>query len=235
MPLPSFEVPTYEIELISTGQKINIRPFLVKEEKLLLMALETDDKKTIIDAIQQILENCIKTKNIKIKELASFDVEYIFLKIREKSLGEVVPVRVTCPDTEKLFDVDLNLGDIIVVKDPNHKTNIEISDSFGIFMKYPSFSTMQILSLEENPVKRVFKIISSCIKSIYDKDNTYNASEYSEKEVQDFLDNLPQSAFDKINNFYETLPKILFQTEVKSPYSQKMVKVRLDNFMDFFG
>ena len=235
MPLPKYEVPIYEVELISDKKKIEIRPFLVKEHKLLLIALVSENKKQISDSIYTILENCVKTKNINIDKMPCFDIEYLFLKIREKSLGELISVRVKCPETEKYFDVDLDLSKIVVVKSENNQSDIKISENLGIKMKYPTFKTIQLASLETDNIEKIFSIITNCIESIYDKENSYNVNDYSEKELEEFVESLPQECFDKINKFYNNIPKIIYDGEVISPYTKKLVKVRLDTFMDFFG
>jgi hypothetical protein len=235
MPLPKYEVPIYEVEMISDKKKIEIRPFLVKEHKLLLIALVSENKKQISDSIYTILENCIKTKNINIDKMPCFDIEYLFLKIREKSLGELISVRVKCPETEKYFDVDLDLSKIVVVKSENNQSDIKISENLGIKMKYPTFKAIQVASLESDNIKKIFSIITNCIESVYDKENSYNVSDYSQKELEEFVEGLPQEAFEKINKFYESTPKIMYDGEVTSPYTKQLVKVRLDTFMDFFG
>ena len=235
MPLPKYEVPIYEVELISDKKKIEIRPFLVKEHKLLLMALVSENKKQISDSIYTILENCIKTKNINIDKMPCFDIEYLFLKIREKSLGELISVRVKCPETKKFFDVELDISKILVVKPDNQIFDIKISENLGIKMKYPTFKTIQLASLETDNIEKIFSIITNCIESIYDKENSYNVNDYSEKELEEFVESLPQECFDKINKFYNNIPKIIYDGEVISPYTKKLVKVRLDTFMDFFG
>ena len=235
MPLPKIETPIYELNLISDNKKIKYRPFLVKEEKILLMALETDNKKQIVDAIHQILQNCILTENIKIENLPSFDVEYIFLKIREKSLGEAIDVRVTCPETNKMFEVKLDLSTLKIDKSKKIENTIKINEKVGMIMKYPTFSLMQNLIEEKNVVDRTFKIIINSIESIYDENSTYYVKDFSEKEIQEFIESLPQDTFEKINNFYNSFPRLMFEELVTSPHTGKKVKVRLDEFIDFLG
>ena len=235
MPLPKIETPIYELNLISDNKKIKYRPFLVKEEKILLMALETDNKKQIVDAIHQILQNCILTENIKIENLPSFDVEYIFLKIREKSLGEAIDVRVTCPETNKMFEVKLDLSTLKIDKSKKIENTIKINEKVGMIMKYPTFSLMQNLIEEKNVVDRTFKIIINSIESIYDENSTYYVKDFSEKEIQEFIESLPQDTFEKINIFYDSFPRLMFEELVTSPHTGKKVKVRLDEFMDFLG
>lgn len=233
MPLPTIVTPTFEIELISNGKKLELRPFLVKEEKLLLMALESAEKKNIIEAIKTIIKLCIKTPNINVDELASFDIEYIFLKIRENSLGGTITVSLTCPETKKKFEADLNLSDIKIDK-PVQNNIIKISDNVGLTMKYPTFQSMQLLYDQKITIDSVFNVIIFCIENIYDNENVYNCKDYTTKELSDFLDSLPQNCFNEINNYFTSLPKLYFDVLVESPYTNKMVKVRLDNFLDFF-
>ena len=235
MPLPKIEIPTYTTNLITDNTEIKFRPFLVKEEKILLLALESNDAVQISSAVNTILKNCILTENIKTEELASFDAEYLFLRIREKSLGEAIDVRVTCPDTNKKFDVSLNLSDLKIEKPKKLNNKIKVNEKIGLLMKYPTMELMQRIAAEENTVKKILKIIMYSIETIYDAENTYNPKDYTEKELQEFVESLPQNVFSQINDYYNNFPKITFNTEIKSPYTNNMVKVRLDNFMDFFG
>jgi hypothetical protein len=234
MPLPKVETPSYTTNLISDNKEIKFRPFLVKEEKILLLALETEDAVQIATAVNTILRNCILTENIKTEEMPSFDAEYLFLRIREKSLGEAIDVRVTCPDTNKKFDVSLNLSDIKIEKSKKLNNKIKVDEKINLLMKYPTMELMQRIAAEENSVKKILKIIMYSIDSIYDSENTYNPKDYTEKELQEFVESLPQSVFTQINDYYNNFPKIVFDTEVKSPFTGNLVKVRLDNFMDFF-
>lgn len=234
MSLPKLTVPTYELNLISNDKTIQYRPFLVREEKLLLMALESKDKKEIIKNIYTVLTNCVLSKGININEMASFDVEYIFLKIREKSMGETIEVLVQCPETKKTFESILNLSDVQIEKSEKLSNKIEITDNLGLILKYPSFMMMQ----EHGDLKqsdKIFNMIINCIDKIYDKDTIYEAKDYTKKELEEFLENLPQNAFTKINEFFKNFPKIMYEKDVVSPYTNKTVKVRLDSFIDFFG
>jgi len=167
--------------------------------------------------------------------MPSFDLEYLFLQIRQKSLGEEIQVKLTCPETNNKFDYTINLSEIKVEKSDKLTNKIQINDEIGMIMKYPTFQTTQLLIEEESNTKKVFKIITSCIESIYDKNTTYNPNEYSEKELTEFVESMPQSAFEKINEFYENFPKMVYEKEIISPYSNNPMKVRLDNFMDFFA
>lgn len=235
MPLPKLTVPTYDTNLISNNSSIEYRPFLVKEEKLLLTALESKDSKLIYKTIFTILENCILTKNINVKELPSFDVEYLFLRIREKSIGEAVTVSVTCPESKKRFELELDFSNIKIEKNNNINNLIQVNDNIGIVLKYPTFSTVQDLDDKKTTVEKIFHIITKCIDKIFDKETTYNPNEYTEEELRNFIDSLPQKTLTQINNFYTNFPKIVYEKEIKSPYTGSPVKVRLDSFMDFFG
>ena len=233
MPLPKMDVPTYEINLISNNKNIEYRPFLVKEEKLLLMALETKDKKEIIKGVYSVLQNCILTKGVNIEELPSFDVEYLFLKIREKSLGEKIEVIVRCPDTKKSFQVDVNLLEVKVEKPKDISNKIEITNKMGIILKYPSFKTIQE-SYDKNNSDKIFDILLESIDTIYDENTSYTCKEYSKKELQEFVESLPQNVFIKLGQFFEKFPQLVYEKDVTSPFTGNPVKVRLDSFIDFF-
>lgn len=234
MALPKLIVPNYELNLLSDDKAIEYRPFLVKEEKLLLMALESKNRKDITKCIYTILKNCILNKEINVNELASFDIEYIFLKIREKSMGEVVTVVVQCPDTKKTFEVDLNLTEVKIEKSDKLNKNIQISEKMGLTLKYPTFEVMQeALDLNNNSDK-IFYIITNGIDTIYDENTTYKTSDYTKQEIQEFLESLPQNVFTKISEFYDNFPKLVYEKFINSPFTGKQVKVRLDNFIDFF-
>jgi hypothetical protein len=233
--LPTIATPTYETKLISSNKKVSFRPFLVKEEKILLIAMESEDQVQIAKAIHNLLKNCILSEEIDVNNLASFDAEYLFLKIREKSLGEIINVNVTCPETNKKFDTEIDLSKIKVEKNTKHNNDIKVTEDVGMIMKYPTFSISQQVAAEKSSTERVFKIIINCIEKIYDKDSTYDPNNFSHKELMDFIESFPQSAFEKINKFYESFPKIVYEDEVVSPFTSEKVKVRLENFMDFFG
>jgi hypothetical protein len=234
MPLPKLDVPSYELTLLSDNKAVEYRPFLVKEEKLLLMALESKNRKDVTKCIYTILRNCILDKNIDVNNLASFDVEYIFLKIREKSMGEIITVLVQCPETKKKFEVDLNLNEVQIEKSNKLNKNIEISNKMGLILKFPTFSIMQEAMDLTNDSDKIFYIISNCIDTIYDENTTYKASEYTKQELQEFLESLPQNIFVKISEFYDNFPKLIYEKDITSPFTGNKVKVRLDNFIDFF-
>lgn len=235
MSLPKYAVSSYETNLISDNKSIEYRPFLVKEEKLLLIALESNDKKQISKAICNVLQNCILTKNVSINDLPSFDVEYLFLKVREKSSGEIVKVSVVCPVSKKRFEIDLDLSEIKIEKKEDMKNIIEINENLGLVLKYPTFLLVQELVEIGDKTEKLFKIIIESVDKIYDKTTTYNPKDYTEKEMVEFIESLPQNSLKRMNEFYDNFPKIVYEKEVTSPFSGKTMKVRLNNFMDFFG
>lgn len=234
MSLPKISVPSFEIELFSTNKKIEVRPFLVKEEKLLLIALESNNTNEILKTVKKTIQDCIITPNINIKDLSYIDIEYLFLKIRNSSLGEKITVVITCPETNKKFDAEVDLSDIHIEKNLENIFNIEVSPSVGILMKYPSFDSMENFYNKNISSETKFNMLINCVDTIYDNDSVYSSKDYSAEEITNFVNNLPKSLLTKINIFYETLPKIYFSSNIISPYTQKMVKVRMDNFLDFF-
>jgi len=233
MGLPKIDVPIYETVLPSNGKKIKFRPFLVKEEKILLMAAESNDNKTILHALEQVISNCV-LEELDIKKLPSFDVEYLFLKLREKSIGEIIKVNVNDPEAKKKFETDVNLAKVIVKKNPKHETLIKFGNNLAIQMKYPNVET--ILSMDQNKsvLENGFGVLTNCVEKIYDKETVYEAKDYTPKELQEFLDQFTQEMYEKLGKFFETMPSIYYEAEALSPYTNKNVKVIIDKFMDFF-
>jgi hypothetical protein len=233
MGLPKIDVPIYETILPSNGKKIKFRPFLVKEEKILLMAAESNDNKTILHALEQVISNCV-LEELDIKKLPSFDVEYLFLKLREKSIGEIIKVNVNDPEAKKKFETDVNLAKVIVKKNPKHETLIKFGNNLAIQMKYPNVET--ILSMDQNKsvLENGFGVLTNCVEKIYDKETVYEAKDYTPKELQEFLDQFTQEMYEKLGKFFETMPSIYYEAEALSPYTNKNVKVIIDKFMDFF-
>lgn len=233
MGLPKIDVPIYETILPSNGKKIKFRPFLVKEEKILLMAAESNDNKTILHALEQVISNCV-LEELDIKKLPSFDVEYLFLKLREKSIGEIIKVNITDPEAKKKFEADVNLAKVIVKKNPKHETLIKFGNNLAIQMKYPNVET--ILSMDQNKsvMENGFGVLTNCVEKIYDKETVYEAKDYTPKELQEFLDQFTQEMYEKLGKFFETMPSIYYEADALSPYTNKNVKVIIDKFMDFF-
>jgi hypothetical protein len=205
MPLPKISTPTYELELPSTGQTIKFRPFLVKEEKLLVLALETEDTKQITNGIKTVIKNCIETKGIKVEELPTFDIEYLFLNIRGKSVGEDIEVNIICPDDgETTVPVKINIDEIKVQKNDNHSTKVKIDDEIMMEMKYPSleqFIKSNFDFNDNNAIEQSFDLISSCIDKIYTEEEVWTSSDVTKKEINDFLETMNSSQFKSIEKF----------------------------------
>lgn len=242
MPLPKIATPTYELELPSTGKVIKYRPFLVKEEKVLILALESQDIKQITLAIKSVLKDCILTKGIKVEDLPSFDIEYIFLNVRGKSVGESIDLIVTCSDdgtTE--VPVKVFVDEISVQKDENHSTEIRIDDSIVIKMKYPSleqfiknnfdFTTQESVST----IEKSFDIISSCIESIFTEEEAWAAADVTKKELIEFIESMNADQFKKIEKFFETMPKLSHTFTVVNPNTKVENTVTLEGLTSFFG
>jgi hypothetical protein len=238
MPLPKIATPTYELELPSTGETIQYRPFLVKEEKLLVIALESEDTKQITTAIKTVIKSCILTKNIKVEILPTFDIEYLFLNIRGKSVGEELEVNVICPDDEETqVAVKINLDDIQVQKDENHTNRIKLDDSIMMEMKYPSldqFIKNNFDFNDKNAMDQSFELIGSCIDKIYTEDEVWSASDVTKKELSEFLESMNSSQFKDIEKFFETMPKLSHTIKVKNPKTEIESDVVLEGLASFF-
>ena len=240
MPLPKINTPTYELELPSTGKKIKYRPFLVKEEKILLMALESEDPKQISNGIVQILNDCIITRGVKVQNLATFDIEYLFLNVRAKSVGETVEVNITCPDDdETTVTMEIEIDSIKVQKNKNHKNIIKLDDTYSMKLKYPSFDQFIDSNFEVggeiSDVNQSLNMITSCIDMVYDKEESWNASDCSKKELTDFVDQLNSKQFKQIESFFVTMPKLSHTISVKNPETGVESEVVLEGLASFFS
>jgi hypothetical protein len=239
MPLPKISTPTYELELPSTGQKVTYRPFLVREEKLLVLALESEDTKQITSAIKSVIKNCINTKGIKVESLPTFDIEYLFLNIRGKSVGEEIEVNVICPDDEETYvPVTLNIDDIKVQKDENHSNKIQVDDSIVMEMKYPSLDEFIKNNFdfgEDNTMEQSFELIASCVDKIYTEEEVWSASDVTKKELMEFLDQMNSIQFKQIEKFFETMPKLSHTVEVTNPNTKVKSEVVLEGLSSFFA
>ena len=238
MPLPKIVTPTFELELPSSGKTIKYRPFLVKEEKLLVIALESEDSQQITSAIRAVISDCILTKEIKVESLPTFDIEYLFLNIRGKSVGEVVDVNIVCPDDgETEVKVSINLDDIQVVRDENHTKTVQLDDTYFMDMKYPSLDQFIKNNFEfENPdMDQSFEVIGSCIDKIYDNEEVWSTSDVSDQEVKEFLEQLNSTQFKEIEKFFSTMPKLSHTIDVKNPKTKKKSKVTLEGLSSFFA
>ncbi len=239
MPLPKIATPTYELELPSTGETVQYRPFLVKEEKLLVIALESDDTKQITTAIKSVIKNCILTKGIKVEQLPTFDIEYLFLNIRGKSVGEDIEVNVICPDDEETeVKVNINLDDIQVQKSDDHSDNIKLDDNIMMQMKYPSLDQFIKNNFEindKNMMDQSFDLIASCVDKIFTQDEVWAAADCTKKEMTDFLEQMNSSQFKEIETFFETMPKLSHTIKVKNPNTKKESDIVLEGLASFFA
>ena len=239
MPLPKIATPTYELELPSTGKTIQYRPFLVKEEKLLVLALESEDTTQITTAIKAVIKACIKTRGIKVETLPTFDIEFLFLNIRGKSVGEVLDVNVICPDDEKTqVTVQIDLDSIECRKTEGHTNKIKLDDTIMMEMKYPSldqFIKSNFDMKEENQMEQSFDLIASCIDKLYSADEVWASEDCSKKEMSDFLEQLNSSQFKEIEKFFETMPKLSHTIKVTNPETKVKSDVTLEGLAAFFA
>ena len=239
MPLPRIATPTYELELPSTGQNIKYRPFLVKEEKLLVLALESEDTKQITTAIKTVIKNCIETKNIKVESLPTFDIEFLFLNIRAKSVGEEIEVNIICPDDEEtLVSVNINVDDIQIQKNKEHNKQIKLDDSIMMEMKYPSldqFIKSNFDMSSDNAMDQSFQLIGSCIDKIYTEDEVWTTGDVTKKEITEFLEQMNSAQFKQIEKFFETMPKLSHTIKVINPNTQVESEVVLEGLSSFFA
>jgi hypothetical protein len=239
MPLPKITTPTYELEIPSSKKKIKYRPFLVKEEKILIIAMESEDNKQIAEAVKTVISNCILTRGIKVEELSTFDIEYIFLNIRGKSVGEEVEVLITCPDDEVTkVPTLINLDDIRVQTSEKHSRDIKLDDNLTMRMKYPSMSEFIKSNFNVNEmidVDDTFDLISSCIEQVYSEEESWSASDCTKKELSEFLEQLSSKQFKQIENFFETMPKLSHIITVRNPNTGVESEVVLEGLAAFFG
>ena len=236
MALPKINTPTYELEVPSTGEKIKYRPFLVKEEKILLIASESGKQEDVINAIKQIATACTFGK-LKVGRMPMFDVEYIFLQIRAKSVGEVSELTLVAPDDkETRVDIEIDLSEIKVQESEGHTNKIELTDEMGIYMQYPTVDTFSKSGMTEITAANMLDVISSCIFEIYDKkgEEVFQAKDSTKKELVDFIEQLDTKQFAKIQDFFDTMPKLKHVVTVKNPKTKKETDVVLSGLSDFF-
>ena len=239
MPLPKIVTPTYELELPSSGQTIKYRPFLVKEEKVLVLAMESEDTKQITNAIKAVLKSCVQTKGIKVEQLPTFDIEYLFLNIRGKSVGETLEVNIICPDDgETTVPVDIDLDLIQVEKSDDHSNKIKLDANLMMEMKYPSldqFIKNNFDFKEENQMDQSFALIATCIDKIYSEEEVWATADCTKKEVNEFLESMNSSQFKEIEKFFETMPKLQHTVQVTNPKTKVKNEVVLEGLASFFG
>ena len=239
MPLPKIATPTYELVLPSTEQPIEFRPFLVKEEKLLVLALESEDTKQITTAIKAVLKSCVLTKGIKVENLPTFDIEFLFLNIRGKSVGEELQVNIICPDDEETqVTVDVFLDDIRVQKSEDHTNKIQLDKNLMMEMKYPSldqFIKNNFDFNEKNAMDQSFQLIATCIDKIYTEDEVWATADCTKKEVNEFLESMNSGQFKEIEKFFETMPKLSHTIKVTNPKTKVESDVVLEGLASFFA
>lgn len=240
MALPKVDVPIYELTLPSTGQKVSVRPFLVKEEKLLLMALASNDDNQIIDTTKQIINNCLLTKDIDVDKLPYFDIDYLFIALRAKSVGETVDVNFICnhkPDNENkcgfVFPVKIDIANVMVHNMSNSKV-IKLSDKLVANMKYPTYATMKRHMTKEDNLSRKIKIIASCIDYMIDDKQTYTPKDYSKEEFEEFIENLIEEQFERLDEFVSDLPYFVVKAQHVCPKCGFEHKIQYRDFTSFF-
>jgi len=239
MPLPKIATPTYELELPSTGETVKYRPFLVKEEKLLVIALESEDTKQITTAIKTVIKNCIETKGIKVESLPTFDIEYLFLNIRGKSVGEEIEVNIICPDDgETTVPIKINVDDIHVQRNEGHSDKIKLDDNLMMQMKYPSLDQFIKSNFDfsnDNAMEQSFELVASCVDKIFNEEEAWSASDVTKKELMEFLDQMNTTQFKQIEKFFETMPKLSHTVKVKNPQTGVESDVVLEGLSSFFA
>ena len=234
MALPKLETPVYELELPSTGEKVKYRPFLVKEQKNLMIAMESEEETQLRDSLASIISDCTFNK-IDPYEVPMFDIEFLFLRIRGKSVGEKVKLNVLCPDdNETRVDVEFNLEDIDVHMKKEHTNEISVTDKIKIFMKYPGLKDMTDVKVDKE-TDQIFTLIKKCINEIHDGETIHNRIDISEKELDEFIDNLTTKTFEDLGTFFETMPKVMHILKVKNPKTKKKGEVVIEGIQSFFG
>jgi len=234
MPLPTLVVPEYEC-VLPFGQKVTYRPFLVREEKLLYVAMETGDQKEMVKAVKEIIKNCTSVK--KVDTLATFDIEYLFLKIRAKSVGEISEFKLTCPDDgETLVDVEVNLDEVEVQVPDNHSNKVKITDEVTLVMKYPSIDTFVKTNLSENPgLEDIFQLAADCVDQIANGEDVEDAKAYKKAELIEFFEGMNSTQFQKVQGFFESMPKLKHTIEVFNPKTEVKSEVVLEGMAAFFA
>ena len=237
MPLPTIVTPSYELNLPSNGKKIKYRPFLVKEEKILILAIESNSMKDISRAIKDVLKSCILTKGVKIDELPTFDIEYLFLNIRSRSIGESIDLVITCPDDGKTkVNSQIYIDEIEIKKDKNHSPDIKLDDTYTMRLKYPSLDQFidENFNFDESK-DNSFDIISSCIDMVFSEEEAWEAKDCTKKESLEFVERLNSSQFKEVEKFFDTMPKLSHEIEIENPNTKVKSTVTLEGLASFFG
>ena len=241
MPLPTIATPTYELILPSTGKKIKYRPFLVKEEKLLILALDSKDQVEITNSVKDVLKKCVLTRGIKIDDLPTFDIEYLFLNVRAKSVGEDINLVVTCPDDKETeVPVTIYVDEIEVIKSKEHSKDITLDKDMTLRMKYPSLNQFveNNFDVEDNPettVNKTFQLVADCMETVFTKEDAWDSNDYSSEERMQFIEQLSSKQFKEVEKFFATMPKLSHTIEVTNPNTKKKSSIVLEGLADFFG
>ena len=241
MPLPTIETPTYELKLHSSNKKVRYRPFLVKEEKVLIIALESKDQMGITNAVKEVLKKCILTKGIDVDSLPTFDIEYLFLNIRAKSIGEDIKLTVTCPDDgETKVPVTIYVDEIKVIKPKGHTKDVKLDDKMTLRMRYPSLNqfienNFNTEDESDTVVDKTFRVVADCMDTIYTGEDAWEAKDYTPQERMDFVEQLNSSQYKKVENFFATMPKLSHTIEVVNPNTKEKGSVVLEGLADFFA
>ena len=236
MALPKLTTPTYELEVPSTDEKIKYRPFLVKEEKILLIAMESGEPADIVNAVKDIVNECTFNK-LELGKMAMFDVEYIFLNIRAKSVGEVSSLRLKCPDDEETYaNVDVDLSEVLVHVEKGHSPKIELTEEMGIVMKYPTIDSFTGTGITDVTAENMLDVITTCIDHIYDKkgEEKFDAKDQTQKELTEFIEQLNTSQFREVQQFFDTMPKLKHVVTIENPKTKVKTDVVLQGLNDFF-
>ena len=241
MPLPTIATPTYELTLPSTGKKVKYRPFLVKEEKILILALDSKNQFDITNSVKDVLKKCVLTRGVKIDELPTFDIEYLFLNIRAKSIGEDINLIVTCPDDRKTeVPVTIYVDEIEVIKSKEHNKDITLDKDMTLRMKYPSLNQFveNNFDTEDNPeitVNKTFQLVADCMETVFTKEDAWDSNDYSPEERMQFIEQLSSKQFKEVEKFFATMPKLSHTIEVTNPNTKKKSSIVLEGLADFFG
>jgi len=237
MALPKLTTPTYELEVPSTDEKIKYRPFLVKEEKILLMAMESGENKDIVQAVKDIVSECTFGK-LNLGTMPMFDVEYIFLQIRSKSVGEVSKLNLLCPDDKKTYaQTEINLSEVKVQVDDNHTNKIELTEDMGIIMTYPTIDSFTESGIQTITATNMLEVIGNCVLQIYEEkgEKVYEAKDQTKKELTEFIESMNTQQFKEIQSFFDTMPKLKHTITVKNPKTKKESEITLQGLNDFFA
>ena len=240
MPLPKINTPVYELVLPSSGRKVKYRPFLVREEKILIMALESEDQKQISNAIKTLISQCVQTRGIKVDKMATFDIEYLFLNVRAKSVGESVEVNVTCPDDgQTMVQMEIDIDSIKVEKNPDHSDVIKLDKDLSVKMNYPSMTqfieTNFEVDTDKPQVDQSLDVIMQCIDQVYNAEESWDATDCTKKELREFVESMNSKQFKDIEKFFETMPKLQHKIKVMNPNTKVESEVMLEGLASFFA